>query len=53
MGKVLLEFLLRKCDQVNKIYVLIRMKKGGKRENIVMMRSFERSVKNDEICSKI
>lgn len=30
MGKVLLETLLRKCDQVNTIYVLIRMKKGGK-----------------------
>lgn len=30
MGKVLLETLLRKCDQINTIYVLIRMKKGGK-----------------------
>lgn len=34
MGKVLLETLLRKCDQINTIYVLIRMKKGGKKKII-------------------
>lgn len=30
MGKVLLETLLRKCDGINCIYIVVRMKRGGK-----------------------
>lgn len=30
MGKVLVEKLLRDCPDVNCIYILVRMKRGGK-----------------------
>lgn len=30
MGKVLVEKLLRDCKQVKLIYILVRMKRGGK-----------------------
>lgn len=30
MGKVLVEKLLRDCGQVKCIYILVRMKRGGK-----------------------
>lgn len=30
MGKVLVEKLLRDCPDVNTIYILVRMKRGGK-----------------------
>lgn len=30
MGKVLVEKLLRDCSQVKRIYILVRMKRGGK-----------------------
>lgn len=33
MGKVLVEKLLRDCRDVNCIYILVRMKRGGKSES--------------------
>lgn len=33
MGKVLVEKLLRDCSEVKCIYILVRMKRGGKRRS--------------------
>jgi alcohol-forming fatty acyl-CoA reductase len=31
MGKVLVECLIRKCSEINCIYILVRTKKGGEK----------------------
>ena len=40
-GKVLVEKLLRSCEGVGKIYVLIRKKKNGEEKNLQIIEKFK------------